>query len=146
MNQYFFKEKNPFEKRVRVLNEQTMIKLKPPNCYRVLVTRDNTSFKALSNPFKLNYEYIKNNKKLAIGLFRYWFTYMLEMPTQNTIKETFQKLLNKLINENQDIELVCNCKPDVCHADIIRECLINKAKKHHALMQDDTSEPMEIEY
>lgn len=134
----------PIEERIWVSNQQTMIESMylPKKCYRVYVTRNtDTYFKYLSNPFKLNDEFIQNDRNLVIALFRLWFTHMLKNSSaKNPYKIAFQMLLKKLINENRDIELVCYCKPKACHADIIREFLIEEAKEqttaHNKHMQN----------
>lgn len=79
-------------------------------------TRDNRMENAyLGNPFKLNPNETRGS---TLQKFKQWA--WKEYNTNKTYKDKLDTIAERIIN-GENIELVCFCKPNPCHGDILKD-------------------------
>lgn len=73
----------------------------------------------LANPFTVG---VHGNRDKVLLLYKQWFEQQIKNPTSNVAKEIDR--IKKML-ENNDIQLVCWCKPLDCHGYVIKEYIEN---------------------
>ena len=75
----------------------------------------------LPNHFTLA-KWIVSSREEAIELYKKWLSFRLSEKDSNQ-----RRMLGKLVKkaQNGDVNLVCYCKPNSCHADHIKELIEN---------------------
>lgn len=108
---------------ITVLNKRQALSAPLPKTVRVVV--DRTS--GLGNPFHVTYGQTRLD---AIAKYEVWLREQLK--SKNRASVLFSKLLK--LAEHNDIELVCWCVPEDCHANVIKSLLEEElTKKYHRL-------------
>ena len=72
----------------------------------------------LGNPFKID---AKTSRASAVSQYREWLLKMLE--TENPTSKAFMVLLTHY-QEHGNLTLICFCAPLPCHAEVIREFIL----------------------
>jgi len=97
------------------------INVKNKNTFRgkgVYVGRPNI----LSNPFKITKD---QTRELAIQRYGQMIIHAVHVKKNPIFLHELRKLEAHLI-DHQKINLICYCSPEPCHADIIKQMLLNK--------------------
>jgi hypothetical protein len=104
-----------------VLNQRQALSSPLPKVIRVKVDRSS----ALGNPFKMT---SPDSRALVVSQYRVWLR--KQLTSRTPASAAFNQLL-KLAQYN-DLELVCWCTPLECHADVIRDFLVEKLNEIYA--------------
>lgn len=75
----------------------------------------------LGNPFKISDTLTREE---SIKKYRDWLRRKVIEDNQNIVR-SLDELFSFLVN-NQNITLICWCSPEYCHAEVIRDFLLNK--------------------
>jgi len=100
---------------ITVINKRNAKYLTKHVCY---VGRPSPLGNPLGNPFVLRDE---SQRELILDKYRHWLDVRLAISDSEQSDE-IHKL--SLIAANEDMELVCWCAPKLCHADVIKEKLL----------------------
>jgi hypothetical protein len=83
----------------------------------------------LGNPFRITFT---QPRQVAIERYAFWLVNIIDNQDEKSIKLVYPKVipeLNRLFNiliDKQKLILICHCSPKPCHANVIKQILLDK--------------------
>lgn len=104
---------------IKVLNIYKLDNIKLEDCIYIgrFNYKLNLNKSVLANPYSINKN---NNREQVIEKYKIWLDELL-LEGNNEVSKEFNRLVE--IAKEQDIYLVCYCRPKDCHGDYIKELI-----------------------
>jgi len=107
---------------ITVVNRKLMPE-RGPNTFRVPIHRPCM----LGNPFVIG---LHGTREQVIEKYRAWLCDKIAKENRSFVKREFDRVCQAYWN-GKDVELICGCKPQPCHGDVIKELVENYRRKTH---------------
>jgi hypothetical protein len=85
----------------------------------------------LGNPFRIDEH---TTREISIQRYAEWF--ISKIRSRNSVIIQHLHLMEKIIQDEGKLNLVCWCAPKMCHADLIKQALLNKIHTNYWLVKD----------
>ena len=85
----------------------------------------------LGNPFRIDEQITREE---SIQRYAEWFISKIKSRNNHFIQHLH--IMEHMLKENGKLDLVCWCAPEMCHADLIKQVLLNKIHTDYWLVKE----------